>query len=278
MIKNAWTGTHADSAVRRGRAGAAVVGATTAVSLIAVTAAASTAPAPLAHRPAFGVAPTPVAPAPAPVPPPGASTPAAPPAPNVTPAPTATPVPESRSTPEIHPQAVTKSLTVDYQAQETGSWCAPAAARIALSSKVKKLPDQETLASELGTTENGTNSILQVVDGLNRRLAGTGTEYVTRDWGSRPMTPAMTQQLWSDTVRDIDDGKAMVANIVATPDNQPPGYPSGQTFYHYVTIIGYNAAKKTLHISDPARFNGNEDYWLSLEQVASLIRPRGYAT
>jgi hypothetical protein len=196
------------------------------------------------------------------------------PTPAATPAPTKASVPDA---PEVRPQAVTKSLSIIYQAQTTSYWCAPAAARIALSSKVKKLPTQAALATELGTTAGGTDSILEVVDGLNRLLAGTGTQYVTRDWSNHPMTPAMTQQLWSDTVRDVDDGKAMVANIVAAPDNRPHHYPAGQTFYHYVTIVGYNSANQTVHVSDPGRFNGIEDYWLSLNQMASLIQPKGYA-
>jgi hypothetical protein len=256
--------------VRRGRTGAAVLSTAAAVSLMAVITAAaehsSTAPAAPAHGTAPAVTPAAT---------PEAQPPVAPPA---TPsAPTKASVPEASSAPEIRPQAVTKSLSIDYQAQPNNYWCAPAAARIALSSKVKKLPGQAALATEFGTTEGGTDSILQVVDGLNRLLAGTGTQYVTRDWSNHPMTPAMTQQLWSDTVRDVDNGKAIVANIVATPDNQPSHYPSGQTFYHYVTIIGYNAKNKTVHVSDPARFSGVEEYWLSLDRVASLIQPKGYA-
>ena len=223
---------------------------------------------------------------PAPLPPSPSSarpSPAAPPtsaAPKTStaaPEPKAAPESQSQSAPETHPQAVTKSINVEYQAQKTGYWCAPAATRIALSSKAKTLPDQGALAAQLGTTENGTDHIRQVVDGLNKQLAGTGAQYVTRDWGGRPLTSEMTQQLWSDTVRNVDDGKAMVANIVAPPGNQPPGYPSSQTIYHYVTIVGYNAADKTVQISDPARFSGKKDYWLSLDKVASLINPKGYA-
>lgn len=199
------------------------------------------------------------------------------PAPATSAVPTTASASDAPSTPEIHPKAVSASLSVDYQAQINSYWCAPAAARIALSSKVDKLPNQAALATQLGTTVGGTDSILQVVDGLNRLLAGTGTQYVTRDWSNHPMTPEMLQQLWSDTVRDIDDGKAMVANIVATPGNQPSHYPPGQTFYHYVTITGYNAANQTVHIADPGDFSGIEQYWLKLPQIASLIQPKGYA-
>ncbi|MGI8312939.1 C39 family peptidase [Saccharopolyspora hattusasensis] len=218
------------------------------------------------------------APAPAATPTPAPAEMAAPTAPATPAAPAAAPVPETQSAPETHPQAVTKTLTVDYQAQQTGYWCGPAAARIALSSKkTENLPDQAALATELGTTKNGTDHIRQIVDGLNKQLAGTGTDYVTKDWGGRPLTPEMTEELWSDTVRNVDNGKAMVANIVAPPGNQPAGYPKSQTIYHYVVITGYNAENNTVHISDSARFSGNEQYWLSLDQLASLIQPRGYA-
>lgn len=181
--------------------------------------------------------------------------------------------PEARNAPDTPPRPAKNSLDVEYQAQKTGYWCGPAAARIALSSKTDELPDQAALAGELGTTRNGTDHIRQVTEGLNAQLAGTGTHYRTRDWGGS----AKPQQLWTDTVRNVDDGKAIVANIVASPGNQPPGYPSSSTIYHYVTIIGYNAANKTVHIADPRGFGGHEEYWLSLEQATSLIQPKGYA-
>ncbi|GLY64890.1 hypothetical protein Atai01_15090 [Amycolatopsis taiwanensis] len=196
------------------------------------------------------------------------------------PVPAAPEMPAAPSEPEVAPQApqpVTKSLPVVYQAQRTEYWCGPTAARIALSSMTNDLPDQRTLAAQLGTTVDGTDYIGQVVAGLNSELAGTGISYVTRDWGGRSLTSDMMQQLWSDTVRDVDAGKAMVANIVAKPSNRPPGYPSNQTIYHYVAVVGYNSADGTVHISDPARFSGIEDYWLSLDHLASLIQPKGYA-
>ena len=194
-------------------------------------------------------------------------------APAEAPAPQPAPTPAPQATP---PHPVTKSLDVDYQAQKTGYWCGPAAARIALSSSTDQLPSQSEMASVLGTTQNGTDHISQVVDGLNEQLAGTGVHYETKEWGGRPVTQEMTDELWQDTVRNVNDGKAMVANIVAKPGNQPPGYPSSKTIYHYVTIVGYNEADKTVHIADPAQFGGYEDYWLPLDQLASLIQLKGY--
>lgn len=195
------------------------------------------------------------------------------PAPAQAPAPLA---PQAAPAPEAPPKPVSKSLDVDYQAQKTSYWCGPAATRIALSAKTDAVPEQSTLASVLGTTSNGTDTIHQVVNGLNEQLAGAA-HYEARDWSDKELTPELKDQLWSDVVRDINEGKGMVANIVAAPGNQPPGYPSSQTIYHYVAITGYDEANKTVHVTDPARFGGIQDYWLSLDQMASLIAPKGYA-
>ena len=167
-----------------------------------------------------------------------------------------------------------RTLEIDYQVQETGWWCGPAATRIALSARVAP-PSQGTLASELGTTENGTDHISQVTGVLNARV-GTGW-YETKEMPNDPPTQAQRDLLWRDVVLDIDSKYPVVANIVAPPGNQPPGYPSDQTIFHYFTVIGYDDAQRTVLIADPASFSGNQIYWLSFDQLASLIPPKGYA-
>ncbi|HZE40877.1 MAG TPA: C39 family peptidase [Stackebrandtia sp.] len=166
-----------------------------------------------------------------------------------------------------------KVLQVDYQVQETGYWCGPAATRIALSAKVDP-PDQATLASELGTTENGTDHISQVTTVMTNR---SGKNYATVEMPNDPPSQEQVDKLWSDVTADIDNGFAIVANIVAPPGNQPPGYPPDQTIYHYFSVIGYNSDDKKVLIGDPASFNGNQIYWLSFEQLSTLIPPKGYA-
>ncbi|MFD4985773.1 hypothetical protein [Streptomyces sp. NPDC058374] len=47
--------------------------------------------------------------------------------------------------------------------------------------------------------------------------------------------------------------------------------------YHYFTVIGYDDVNRTVLIADPASFGGNQVSWLSFEQLASLIPPKGYA-
>ncbi|MBB4909525.1 C39 family peptidase [Actinophytocola algeriensis] len=163
-------------------------------------------------------------------------------------------------------------LQVDYQVQETGYWCGPAATRIALSAR-GVYRSQADLAAELGTHTGGTDHIGQVT----RVLGGYVGWYETKEMPNDPPTQAQRDLLWRDIVLDIDNGYAIVANIVAPPGNQPPGYPPGQTIYHYFTVIGYNDANMTVLIADPASFGGNQIYWLTFNQLATLIPPKGYS-
>ncbi|MET7639936.1 C39 family peptidase [Streptomyces sp. NPDC005438] len=167
-----------------------------------------------------------------------------------------------------------KTLEVDYQVQETGYWCGPAATRIALSARISP-PSQADLAAQLGTHEGGTDHIGQVTDVLNSNL-GDGW-YKTREMPNDPPSQEQKDLLWQDIVKDIDNNYPVVTNIVAPPGNQPPGYPSDQTIYHYFTVIGYDDANNSVLIADSANFGGNQIYWLSFDQLASLIPPKGYA-
>lgn len=165
-------------------------------------------------------------------------------------------------------------LAIDYQVQETGYWCGPAATRIALSARTAP-PSQAALAGQLGTTEAGTDHIGQVTGVLNSNLGGGW--YETKEMPNDPPTQGQRDLLWNDIVFDIDRNYPLVANIVAPPGNQPPGYPSDQTIYHYFTVFGYDDVDRTVLIADPASFSGNQIYWISFDQLATLIPPKGYS-
>lgn len=174
----------------------------------------------------------------------------------------------------VHPQTE-KTIEVDYQVQETGYWCGPAAGRIALSALVDSVPSQSQLAEEMGTTENGTDDISQISAVLNNHIGEDVYQnvYMPND----PPNQEQIDQLWNDVVADVDAGYPLVTNIVAPPGNQPPGYPPDQTIYHYFSVIGYDDVNGTVLIADSASFSGNQIYWLSFEQLATLIPPKGYA-
>ncbi len=163
-------------------------------------------------------------------------------------------------------------LAVHYEAQQTGYWCGPTATDIALSARMAP-PGQARLANELGTTTNGTDWIGQVTGVLNDNLRAGW--YVTREMPSDPPTQAQRDLLWTDLTRAVDDGFPLVANIVAPPSNHPPGYPN-TTIYHYFAVIGYNPDTRAAYIADPANFGGHQEYWLSFDQLATLIPPKGY--
>jgi hypothetical protein len=166
-----------------------------------------------------------------------------------------------------------KTLSIQFQYQQTGYWCGPAATRIALSARVSP-PSQQQLANELPTTTNGTDWIGQVTRVLNNHV-GTGW-YETKEMPNDPPTQAQRDLLWRDVVLDIDNNYPIVANIVAPANNHPPGYPN-YTIYHYFTVIGYDSSDMTVLIADPAGFAPTATYWLTFNQLATLIPPKGYS-
>jgi hypothetical protein len=166
-----------------------------------------------------------------------------------------------------------KTLNIDFQYQQTGYWCGPAATRIALSARISP-PSQQQLANELPTDENGTDWIGQVTRVLNNHL-GTGW-YETKEMPNDPPTQAQRDLLWRDVLLDIDNNYPIVANIVAPANNHPPGYPN-YTIWHYFTVIGYDTSDMTVLIADPAGFAPTATYWLTFNQLATLIPPKGYS-
>lgn len=164
-----------------------------------------------------------------------------------------------------------KVLPFTYQAQVTGYWCGPTATAIALSCRGVTVSQQQ-MANELGTTTNGTDWIGQVTGVLSNHVGW----YETKEMPNDPPTQAQKDLLWQDITFNVDRGYALVANIVAPPSNHPPGYPN-ETIYHYFTVVGYNPDTMQAYIADPANFSGNSEYWLTFDQLASLIPPKGYS-
>ena len=173
------------------------------------------------------------------------------------------------------PAPVEKILDHDYQIQQTSYWCGPAATRVVLSARIAP-PSQQTLANQLGTTTNGTDWIGQVTQVLNDDLGAQ--YYKTTEMPNDPPSQSQRDRLWADVVHSIDSDFAIVANIVAPPSNQPPGYPSNQTIYHYFAVVGYNAETRKVYIADSANFSGYQHYWLTLDKLATLIPPKGYSS
>lgn len=140
------------------------------------------------------------------------------------------------------------------------------------------------MARVMGTTVNGTNHIGLVRDCLNRYLPGG--KYATVQMPNDPPTAAQREKLWQHIKASVDAGFGVAANIVAPPSNYPrPSYTSAQhlqyqggTVYHYVALMGYAVdSKGGRHVWWADSGFAPYGCWVSLEQTATLIPPKGYA-
>lgn len=172
----------------------------------------------------------------------------------------------------------------DQVTQDTIYNCGPASVQTIIRSKTGKLHTEATLGSQLGTHRGGTDYIGQFPTVLNRHLPGAG--YRHQDMPNDPPTPAQRDKLWRDLTGSINAGYGVVANIVAPPNNYPrASYKStvnlaygGGTVYHYVAVMGYatdSRGTKHVWLAD----SGFPPYgsWITFDQLASLIPPKGYA-
>lgn len=165
--------------------------------------------------------------------------------------------------------------------QETGYWCGPASAQVVLDSRGIHVAES-ILASEIGTTWNGTDYIGLIERVLDQRVPEA--RYTSVQMPNDPPTGEQRARLWRDIVRSIDAGWGVIVNIVAPPSNYPravapstisPAY-SGGTVYHYMTVMGYDdAGARSVWIADSGF--SPFGYWMSFDQLATLIPPKGYA-
>ena len=163
--------------------------------------------------------------------------------------------------------------------QETYYWCGPASTQVILNSLGVKLREQD-LAREIGTTVNGTDYVGMLVPVLNKYSGG---KYIARAMPHDPPLQWECDLLWSDLKASIDGGFGVVANIVAPPSNYPRGVNGsvsprygGGTVFHYIALMGYDdGPQRAVWVADSG-FQP-QGYWISFDQLCSLIPPKGYA-
>lgn len=160
------------------------------------------------------------------------------------------------------------SLNHDWRVQETGYWCGPATVDMIIRARGVNI-SQRTLATKLGTHTGGTNYIGQFPKVLNEYLPDG--KYFSTDYPAK-------ERLWELVTNSIDAGYGIAANIVAYSHNRPPGYPN-YTVYHYVPIFGYTTegTARRIFCADSANFSGVKSWWVSLDQMTSLISQKGIA-
>lgn len=162
------------------------------------------------------------------------------------------------------------------------SWdCGPASTQVVLNSR-GIIASEDDLISEIGTTVNGTDYVGLIERVLDVRVADARytSVYIDHD----PANPTEKEALWANVVRSINAGFGVVMNWESPPGNHPvgvkgspsPNYGGGHIF-HYVACMGYDddPALRAVWIADPgfAPFG----YWISFDQAATLIPPKGYA-
>ncbi|GHJ13731.1 C39 family peptidase [Micromonospora sp. AKA38] len=165
-----------------------------------------------------------------------------------------------------------RELDVRYEAQPNFYYCGPAAARNAISVLGKNI-DVHAMAKEMGTTENGTNSINDITPVLNKE---TGKPYRSVEIKDRKADDKQTDKLRADIVRTVDDGRAVVANIAGTAtdtDGTTHSFEGG----HYISVVGYQNNGTTVTIADSANPN-TASYRISVDNLADWIATRGYST
>ncbi len=160
--------------------------------------------------------------------------------------------------------------------------CGPASTQVVLNSR-GIIRSEDDLIRQIGTTVNGTDYvglIERVLDVIVPDARYTSV-YIDHD----PATQAEKERLWDNLVRSIRAGYGVVMNWVSPPSNAPRGVkgsasPNGygrHTVYHYVAAMGYDdtPGQRAVWIADPgfAPFG----YWISFDQCATLIPPKGYA-
>jgi hypothetical protein len=173
---------------------------------------------------------------------------------------------------------VKKELGITWFGQEKYYWCGPGSTKMVISALVQQPPSQAELATVMGTTEGGTNSVNNVIKALNTYIKDAA--YVTHEI-SDPPTPAQRDQLKKDLHDRIGAGFPMVANVIS--GWRPPGYPGG-TIYHYVAIVGYDESAAKVQIGDPAGDGSGgstwtavpRTYWISIDDLATWIGGKGY--
>lgn len=165
--------------------------------------------------------------------------------------------------------------------QLTGYWCGPASCQTALQVVLNEVIEEQQLANEMGTTENGTNHIGLLADALNAHAHHCEWEPV---WLSQdPPSAEQKEQFWVDLKANIDAGFPMPGNWVSPPGNHPvavrgsgpnPGY-SG-TIFHYICYGGYaeDDSGRYVYVYDSG-FSPWE-YWVTFDQACSLMPPKGY--
>ncbi|MEV0808685.1 C39 family peptidase, partial [Micromonospora sp. NPDC050200] len=132
----------------------------------------------------------------------------------------------------------------------------------------------DAMAKEMGTTENGTNSINDITPVLNKET-GKNDAYHSVEIKDSKADDKQTDKLRTDIVRTVDDGRAVVANIAGTTTDTDGGVHSFEGG-HYISVVGYQDNGKIVTIADSANPD-QASYQITVDNLADWIATRGYS-
>jgi hypothetical protein len=165
-----------------------------------------------------------------------------------------------------------KELGVNYQPQPNFYYCGPAATRNALTATGHDI-NMDDLAKQMGTTEAGTNSAIDITAALNK--ATGGDSYHTTEIRSQRASDQDKTKLRENILAALDAGRAVVANIAGTATDTNGGIHSFEGG-HYITVHAYRDGGHQVKIADSANPN-TASYWITTNNLADWIATRGYS-
>lgn len=172
----------------------------------------------------------------------------------------------------------------DQIRQDTFYNCGPASVQTVVWAATGSLRGEDLYGRELKTHTGGTDWVGQFPAVLNRYIPDG--KYTYAEMPSDPPTETQRGALWDRVKSSIDAGYGVIANIVAPSGNYPrasykstisPTYGGG-TVYHYFAVMGYaidGAGVKHVWVADSGF--SPYGYWMTFNQLATLIPPKGYA-
>lgn len=180
----------------------------------------------------------------------------------------------------------TVGYTIEYSrnqvAQDTFYNCGPASVQTIVQAVTNKFFTESEIGGKLRTHRGGTDYIGQFPAVLNQYISGG--QYRHSDVPNY-LNADGKNTFWDRIKSSVNANHGVVVNIVAPPSNYPkavhpstisPAY-SGGTVYHYIAVMGWEdeGGFRKVWVADSGF--SPYGYWLSFDQLCSLVVPKGYA-
>ncbi|QAT39770.1 C39 family peptidase [Clostridium sp. JN-9] len=165
------------------------------------------------------------------------------------------------------------------QSQINSYYCGPATAVEILGSKGVYI-SQNTAASSLGTTTNGTDWY----NGSIYPMQATLNSYENGYWYITYGTNIDASTFQNDVVYDIDNGYGVAGDAWEVPGGPHlVGHPTNRTIFHWFAIDGYSNYGSTTHYADSVygassiSWSGNVPQYSNLASttIAQIVNGRG---